>query len=168
MGLRKKAQSKVGKAGKVSKASKKKAQAKSGGNGNGKGVGKKKAANGRGRKRKSIAEPFPMKLTGMLTLKYRALQAEVSEAQAIFKRARDKVENEQNKKVYQPLLILLERQAEAEMELKRRIDALARCQLDIGRKFGIPDAEMHEYVVDATTGVMLHDPPKEAVQNPAS
>lgn len=167
MGLRKKSKvskaSKVGKAAKASKASKASKKA-NGAARNGNGAGKKKTP----RRKKSAAELFPMKLKGLMALKYRALQAEVSEAQAIFKRAQDKVGNEQSKKIYQPLLILLERQSEAEVELSRRIEALARLQLEIGRKFGIEDAQMHEYVVDPTTGVMLHDPPKEADQNPAS
>lgn len=170
MGLRKKSKvakkeksAKVAKKAKASKASKASKKA----NGvarNGNGAGKKKTP----RRKKSTAEPFPMKLKGMMALKYRALQAEVSEAQAVFKRAQDKVKNEQSKKIHQPLLILLEKQSEAEVELSRRIEALARLQLEIGRKFGIEDAQMHEYVVDPSTGVMLHDPPKEALQKDAS
>ena len=113
------------------------------------------------RKRQSKAEPFPMRLTGMMSLKYRALLAELSEAEAVLRRTQDLVANEQSKKIYQPLLILLERQAEEQLEVKRRVAALIQHQKAVAAKFNVPLEQLHEYTIDPETGVMLHDPPKK-------
>lgn len=115
-------------------------------------------ANGKPR---ASADLHPMKLTGMMAMKYRALHAELTAAQAEHKRAQDKVKNEQDKKVYQPLLILLEQQAETQQEVTRSMEALARHQIAVAQKFGVPKEKLHEYTIDPATGVMLHDPPKE-------
>lgn len=122
------------------------------------------------RKSKNLPDSklYPMKLNAYQLLQYRTLIAEVGEAAAILKRSTDKVLNEQNKKIYQPLMVLLEQQRLDQQEHQKRIKKLADLQLKIGEKFGVTPENLHEYAINPENGVMLHDPPnkKEAVASP--
>lgn len=125
----------------------------------------KKATKKTGRKAKATSKDklFTHKVTGMLFHEMRAACAEMEAANKQVQLLITHIAHESQKKVYEPLIRLMQSRDEAMRELALRKQTFGAVQLKLGKKFGIAPEELQNWSFDTESGVLSPPgpPPKK-------
>ena len=117
-----------------------------------------------------IKKEKPLKLSGALFWRYRALLAETQTKEAYVKLAEQSLDHLSKIPQFAPVFTAIRAKDKARSHHDLSVTSFADLQKEIAKKFKIPLEELHNYRIDTETGLLKkklveEDPPKEGMTN---